>query len=71
MKTCNENLVEDEHYLLHASICNVIDEKHDDLLYGGDNLSVILKSPPKRVSTYLLCIIFIIILKSSTSNPPC
>ena len=42
MKICNENLVEEEYRLLLAcSEYKIICKKHDDLLDGHDNLSVI------------------------------
>ena len=37
--------------LVHSSTYNVIHEKYDDLLDGHDNLSVIFKCSPRRVST--------------------
>ena len=57
-KVSNENLVEDEYRLLVAlSAHKVIREKYDDLLDEHDNVSVTLKCPPWKVSTYV-CILF-------------
>ena len=47
MKICNENLVEDEYYLILAcSTYKAICENNDDLLNGHDNLTshIMLKS---------------------------
>ena len=52
MKVFNKKLVKDQYDLLHAcSRYKVIHEKCDDVLDGHVKLSVILKSPPRRVST--------------------
>ena len=54
----NKNMVEDEHHLLLACPTHkIIHKKYDELLHGHDNLSGILKSPPRRVSTYV-CALF-------------
>ena len=53
-KVCNENLGENEYHLLvTCSTYKVIHEKYDDLLNRVDNVSVILKCPPRRVNTYV------------------
>ena len=53
IKTCNENLVRDEyHLLITCSTYKVICENYDNLLNRHDNVDVILKYPPRRVSAY-------------------
>ena len=53
-KICNEGPVEDEYHLLFiCSAYSVIRERFDDILRGCDNLSTILKAPPRRLSTYV------------------
>ena len=47
-------MVDDEcHLLISCSMYKVIHEKYDDLLDEHDNVNVILKCPPRRVSTYV------------------
>ena len=54
MQGMNENLVEDEYHLLIAcSTYKVIHEKYDELLDGHGELSMILKFPQRRMSTYM------------------
>ena len=51
MQVCNENVEKDEYHLLFAcSEYKVSSKKYYGLLDGHDNLSEILKYPPKRVS---------------------
>ena len=53
MKISNESVMDDEyHILITCPVYRVILEKYDDLLDIQDNVSVIiLKFPPRRVST--------------------
>ena len=53
-KVCKEGLVEDEYHLLFTcSTYNTIRESYDDILRGGDDLSVILKRTSMRLSSYV------------------
>ena len=53
-KICNEGPVEYEYHLLFiCSTYNVIQERFDDILRRCDNLSIILKAPPRKLSTYV------------------
>ena len=52
-KVCNEGMVEDEcHLLFTCSAYSAICSKYVDILRGIDNLSAILKTPPRRLSSY-------------------
>ena len=52
--------MEDEYHLFIACSVSykVIHEKYDDLLDEHDNVSAVLKFPPRSVSAYSTCIIF-------------
>ena len=51
---CNEGMVEDGYHLLFTcSTYNAIHSRYDDILRESDNLSVILKTPPRRLSSYV------------------
>ena len=53
-KVCKEGLVEDEYHLLFTcSTYSAIHESYDDILSGGDDLSVTLKRTPRRLSSYV------------------
>ena len=53
-KVCKEGLVEDEYHLLFTcSAYSAIRESYDDILRGGDDLSVTLKRTPRRLSSYV------------------
>ena len=43
----------------HESPYDVICKEFDDMLDKKDNLIVILKSPPQRVNTYVLHVLFL------------
>ena len=52
-KVCNEGMVEDEcHLIFTCSAYNAIRSRYVDILRGSDNLSGILKTPPRRLSSY-------------------
>ena len=52
-KVCKEGMVEDEcHFLFTCSAYSAIRSRYVDILKGSDNLSVILKTPPRRLSSY-------------------
>ena len=52
-----EGLVEDEYHLLFTcSAYSAIRGSYDDILRGGDDLNVILKRTPRRLSLYV-CLI--------------
>ena len=58
-KVCNEGMVEDEcHLLFTCSAYSAIRSRYDDILRGSDNLSVILKTPPRRLSSYVYVLKF-------------
>ena len=49
-KVCKEGLVEDEYHLLFTcSTYSAIHESYDDIISGGDDLSVTLKRTPRRL----------------------
>ena len=51
---CNKNLEVNEYNLILAfSEYKVIWKKYNNLLDGNDNLNIIFKSQPRRVSTYV------------------
>ena len=53
-KVCNEGMVEDEcHLLFTCSTYSAIGSRYADILRGSDNLSAILKTPPRRLSSYV------------------
>ena len=53
-KVCNEGMVEDEcHLLFTCSTYSAIHSRYADVLRGSDNLSAILKTPPRRLSSYV------------------
>ena len=53
-KVCNEGMVEDEcHLLFTCSTYSAIRSRYVDILRGSDNLSAILKTPPRRLSSYV------------------
>ena len=53
-KVCNEGMVEDEcHLLFTCSTYSAIRSRYVDILRGNDNLSAILKTPPRRLSSYV------------------
>ena len=53
-KVCNEGMVTDEcHLLFTCSTYSAIRSRYVDILRGSDNLSAILKSPPRRLSSYV------------------
>ena len=53
-KVCKEGLVEDEYHLLFTcSPYSAIRESYDDILRGGDDLSIALKRTPRRLSSYV------------------
>ena len=50
-KMCNEGMVEDECHLLFTCLTySAIHSRYVDVLGGSDNLSAILKTPPRRLS---------------------
>ena len=52
-KVCNEGMVEDDcHLLFTCSAYSAIRSRYVDTL-RSDNLSVILKTPPRRLSSYV------------------
>ena len=56
-KVCKENLVEDKyHLLITCTTYKVIHEKYYDLLDRYDDVSVIPKCPPRRVSMYMCAV---------------
>ena len=64
-KVCDEGLVENEYHLLFTcSTYNVIRESYDDILRGGDDLSVTLKRTPRRLGS--ICVYLIHTLRHST-----
>ena len=53
-KVCSEGIVEDEcHLFFTYSTYNAIRSRCVDILRGSDNLSAILKTPPRRLSSYV------------------
>ena len=53
-KACKEGLVEDEYHLLFTcSTYSAIHESYDDILRGDDDLSIIVKSTIRRLSSYV------------------
>ena len=53
-KVCNQGMVEDEcHMLFTCSKYSAISSRYADILRGSDNLSVILKTPLRRLSSYV------------------
>ena len=53
-KVCKEGLVEDEYHLLFTcSAYSAIHESYDDILRGGDDLSITLKRTPRRLNAYV------------------
>ena len=63
MKTYKEcNVVENK--------CELLCEKYDDLLDKHDNSSVILNSPPRKMSTYLCALISQREFLLQSSKPP-
>ena len=53
-KICNEGMVEDECHLLFTCLAySAIRSRYDDILRGSDNFSAILKTPPRRLSSYV------------------
>ena len=56
-KICNEVMVEDEcHLLFTCPIYSAIRSRYDDILRGCDNVSAILKTPTRRLNSYV-CLI--------------
>ena len=55
---CNEGLVVDEYHLLFTcSAYSVVRESYDDILKGGDDLSVTLKRTPRRLNSYVYALV--------------
>ena len=53
-KVFNEGMVEDEcHLLFTCSAYSAIRARYDDILRGSDNLSAILRTSPRRLSSYV------------------
>ena len=53
-KVCNEGMVENEcDFLLTCLTYNAIVQRYDDILRWSENLSAILKTPPRRLSSYV------------------
>ena len=53
-KLCNQGMVEDEyHFLFTCSTYSAIRSRYADILRGNDNLSAILKTPSRRLSSYV------------------
>ena len=53
-KVCNEGMVEDEcHLLFTCSTYSAIRSRYADILRGSDNLSAILKTPRRGLSSYM------------------
>ena len=53
-KVCNEGMVEDEcHLLFTCSIYTAICSRYVDILRASDNLIATLKTPPRRLSSYV------------------
>ena len=53
-KVCDEGMVEDEcHLIFTCSTYNAIRSTYADILRGSDNLSVILKTSMRRLSSYV------------------
>ena len=71
-KVCNEGVVEGECHLLFAwSAYSAIRSRYDNILRGSDNLSAILKTPPRRLSSYVYMLYsHIETLCSNVSIPP-
>ena len=55
-KVCEQGLVKDEYHLLFTcstyNFISVICKNYDDILRGDDDMSVILKRTPRRLSLY-------------------
>ena len=57
-KVCNEGMVEDEcHLLFTCSTYSAIRSRYADILRGSDNLRSILKTPPRRLSSYVYALL--------------
>ena len=52
-KVCNEGMVEDECHLLFTCSAYSARSRYVDILRGSVNLSAILKTPPRRLSSYV------------------
>ena len=53
-KVCNQGMVEDEcHFLFTCSTYSAIRSRYADILRGSDNLSAILKTPLRRLSSFV------------------
>ena len=53
-KVCNEAMIEDECHLFFTCLTySAIRSRYQDILRGSDNVSAILKTPPRRLSSYV------------------
>ena len=53
-KVCTEGMVEDECHLMFTCLAySAIRSRYVDILRGSGNLSAILKTPPRRLSSYV------------------
>ena len=56
-RVCNEGMVEDEcHLLFTCSTYSAIRSRYANILRGSDNLTAILKTPPRRLGSYVFAL---------------
>ena len=58
-QVCNEGMIEDKYHLLFtcSAYSAISRSRYNDILRGSANLSVILKTPSRRLSSYVYALI--------------
>ena len=70
-KVCNQGMVEDECHLLFTRLTySAIRSRYANILRGSDNLSAILKTPPRRLSSYVYALFTHRDFVLQCTNPP-